>query len=584
MARERRRLLRFEALEARLAQSAILAMSTSGDVTGAGSLGDQSWADSAMVEFGGSQPHLEPGITSGGLSSLFDLGDLADRDVNLGGLHYVANDISVAGTILATGAVLFTTDAAAMFNGLLVMPRDVVLFTPESRGDYRAGTFRILIDGGDIGISGGISAVSLADADVSVGGTSLAAGTFLLAGLGIHTGITSSDLVAFEPTSLGDSATAGSMSLLLDGSDLGLNRAISDIHLVSEVTTVADAVLHPGDLLMTLSGDDPSVGNNEIAVTPQDVFLLQVTRAGEETEATALLWFDGSDVNMTTSAAKIDGICLIETTPLPDEPVLIPDVPWSRLAREVCTAFAGVVNGEDPSTLPASPESRPLMSDASRVSWADSGFGWEEVRSATGGSRPSGNPSEAYDVPQDMSFPEERISDVTSESGTHDGSAVPRSVQSDNPAVQSDEPQATRERDTEQSPLQSTSTPSPEKSRVSPTLHQAVDAIVGAWIEQAMPREFTRLWQQLDEIEERTDRDTHRAAVEQMLVAGVSGGLSVGYVAWSLRRSSLLMSGLTSSPLWKDWDPLTVLEYCSRKRGRPGKRTSPEETLETIAG
>jgi hypothetical protein len=47
--------------------------------------------------------------------------------------------------------------------------------------------------------------------------------------------------------------------------------------------------------------------------------------------------------------------------------------------------------------------------------------------------------------------------------------------------------------------------------------------------------------------------------------AGVTAALSAGYVVWCLRAGTLLASVLSSLPMWRNFDPLPVLEYWEKK-------------------
>jgi hypothetical protein len=95
---------------------------------------------------------------------------------------------------------------------------------------------------------------------------------------------------------------------------------------------------------------------------------------------------------------------------------------------------------------------------------------------------------------------------------------------------------------------------------------------------------LTSLWHALDDLANETAQAGQPTPGERLFVAGIGGVLSVGYVMWTFPRGLLLLLTGTSTPLWKSWDPLTVLHADPGKRRARGKAPPEEETLESILG
>ena len=99
---------------------------------------------------------------------------------------------------------------------------------------------------------------------------------------------------------LGD--TSGTQSLLVDGADISLGggtEKVASLDLVQETIAITGKPLQAGEILISLSGNDPNVGSGApIAVTRHDVFKLHVSQTGADTTATATMFFQGGDVGI----------------------------------------------------------------------------------------------------------------------------------------------------------------------------------------------------------------------------------------------------------------------------------------------
>lgn len=149
-----------------------------------------------------------------------------------------------------------------------------------------ANSWSLYFDGSDVGIT--------VDVD---GFTRLADGTLLLsfdtaaslAGVGT---VDDSDIVRFVPTTLG-ATTAGSFSLYLDGSDVGLTTNNEDIDGIG--------IAPDGRLLLTTLG---AFGVTGVSGADTDILAFTPTTLGATTSGSWTLYFDGSDVGLSDSTSE----------------------------------------------------------------------------------------------------------------------------------------------------------------------------------------------------------------------------------------------------------------------------------------
>jgi len=100
------------------------------------------------------------------------------------------------------------------------------------------------------------------------------------------------DVVLFDATSLGDT-TAGTFSLYLDGSDVGLDTSSEALDGL--------AVLSDGRVLISTTGgvSVPGVTGND-----EDILAFTPTSLGDVTSGTWAIYFDGSDVGLADSSSE----------------------------------------------------------------------------------------------------------------------------------------------------------------------------------------------------------------------------------------------------------------------------------------
>ena len=122
-------------------------------------------------------------------------------------------------------------------------------------------------------------------------------------------------------------------SLFFDGSDVG----------VGSPDLFAFSILDADTILMSFG---TNVTVNGITATPQDVLRFDATSLGSTTAGTFSMYFDGSDVGLSTTAEKIDSLSL-----LPDGRLLIsttgdPSVPGVAGQDEDVLAFTPTSLGD----------------------------------------------------------------------------------------------------------------------------------------------------------------------------------------------------------------------------------------------
>jgi hypothetical protein len=176
----------------------------------------------------------------------------------------------------------FSLFNAATVGGVAAADEDVVFFD--------GSTFSLAFDGSDVGVAG-----LRIDAFSWVNATSLLL-SFDQPGAvpGIAGTTDDSDIVLFTATSLG-SVTAGTFSMYVDGSDVGLTTSAEDVDAVE--------LLPSGNVLVSTVGAVAVTG-----VSGDDKDLLQFVPAqlGPVTSGTFSMYFDGSDVGLTTSGEDVE--------------------------------------------------------------------------------------------------------------------------------------------------------------------------------------------------------------------------------------------------------------------------------------
>ncbi|MGF1523107.1 MAG: beta strand repeat-containing protein [Leptolyngbyaceae cyanobacterium] len=172
------------------------------------------------------------------------------------------------------GGILLALNEDTMLQEVEATVQDIVQFDGDS--------YSLFFDGSDVGVvDTEINAFdAISDTEILMSFDNPVA----IAGLGM---VDDSDIVKFTASSLGEN-TAGSFSLVFDGSDVGLSNGAEDIDgLVG---------LSDGNLLISVNGN-LNPGNGSIA-SSEDVVLFAPTSTGAETAGSFSLFADGSDVGL----------------------------------------------------------------------------------------------------------------------------------------------------------------------------------------------------------------------------------------------------------------------------------------------
>ena len=291
-------------------------LSTDKAATSSASAGGATWTDGSVVRFGNPYLQLGAGTTTGTFSQVFDIDTFAaDGNANITALHYVRSHVTV-GTVnpvaLLPGDVLFVVDSNETFAGQAVGKTDVLLFRPASPGDYGAGSFSILLRNPG-GTGNEVRSIALVEASLTVGGTALQPGDFLLS---LSSASYDKDISLFRPTSIGTNPTGGTLTELIDGQSagIGFGQQIFGLDLVSRPIVVGGQTFAAGQLLVSLNNSD-LVGSNNLSVSAFDIFVLSVTATGTGTSSgTASMLFRGSDVGLSAGGEMIDGLSLTRQT------------------------------------------------------------------------------------------------------------------------------------------------------------------------------------------------------------------------------------------------------------------------------
>jgi len=185
--------------------------------------------------------------------------------------------------------VTFKTNATVPGVGA-VENEDIVAY------DLNTGAWSIVFDGSDVGLSAFVIDGMAREPDGDILLSFTVAGNLpgLIGGPAGQT-IDDSDIVRFVPTSFG-STTAGSFTFHFDGSDVGLTTDYEDI----------DSIALTSDGRLLLSCTSSFIANN-ISGADEDLMAFAPTNLGATTTGTVTMYFDGSDVGLTSLDENIDG-------------------------------------------------------------------------------------------------------------------------------------------------------------------------------------------------------------------------------------------------------------------------------------
>ena len=156
---------------------------------------------------------------------------------------------------------------------------------------FNGATWAMYFDGSDVGVGGvDVDAITIIDADTILMSFDKAVTIGTLA-------VDDFDVVQFDATSLG-TITTGSFSLYFDGSDVGLDTTNEDVDALE--------LLPDGRLLVSTIGNSTVPG---VSGVDEDLLAFTPTSLGDTTSGTWAMYFDGSDVDLSTSAGEdVDGV------------------------------------------------------------------------------------------------------------------------------------------------------------------------------------------------------------------------------------------------------------------------------------
>lgn len=188
----------------------------------------------------------------------------------------------------STASIIISSDENGKVPGLSYRDEDIMAYNPNT------GLWSLIFDGSDVGLG-----------NVDVDGFAFLPNDhlllsvdkdFTLSGFGQ---VDESDILEFTPSSYGPT-TNGSYAIYFDGSDVGLDKSDEDVDAID-----FDA---SGKLLISVNGafKAPGASGN---VTGNDEDLFRLTGAtGANTSGVWDLYFDGSDVGLTSSNEDIFGL------------------------------------------------------------------------------------------------------------------------------------------------------------------------------------------------------------------------------------------------------------------------------------
>jgi cytochrome c peroxidase len=254
-------------------------------------------------------------LSFGATTSLPGVGSVTNHDIvrydpvaNSYSMYFRGSSVGLttpidAFCLVPGGDILMSFATTSVVPGLIGGPTrttvanaDIVRFHPTSLGAVTAGTFTFYFDGSDVGLSTStenVDAIALDSAGnllLSITGSGAANGL---------TGIAGSDLIRFTATSLG-AVTAGSFSMVFDGSDVGLTTTGENVDA---------AFMAPDGRLYLSTGDLFSVPGN---VTGNKSALLRFTPTslGPTTTGTFDRFVQGSLIGIPATA-NVKGIAIL---------------------------------------------------------------------------------------------------------------------------------------------------------------------------------------------------------------------------------------------------------------------------------
>jgi len=292
-------------------------LSTAGEVNGQSTIpGD----GSGSLQLGG--PILDLGDNSAGYWSE----QFRPDGVTLDAVHFVNQNIQLGANGLVNlnrGDILFSpAEVGTVFDdgsaAIEIHPGDIVRFRPIA-SDYSNGNYEVIarvetIQG--VPTSGiNLNALALVEQDTVVGDRLVHGGDFLIVDS------LSPNVILHLQLDQPGVPTVGAVSKLIEGFQIGIDGPITAVDLIEATTTAGGQVLSSGTILASV-GSAETVGDNNLQVQEQDVFVLDVASTsynGSVASADAAILLDGSDVGGTETEpeASIDAVSLLGSADTP---------------------------------------------------------------------------------------------------------------------------------------------------------------------------------------------------------------------------------------------------------------------------
>ena len=306
-------------------------LSTASNVAGATTPGATAWSAGEILEFGDADFTLEPGLTSGTLSSVVNMDNFnpvgvgGDNSVSITGMHYVTSDMTVGSGNsfnLKAGDLLLATDETETLsssNTLTVGREDVFVFRPDTANNYSTGTFYMLVE--DLATSGEyLTGISLVENTLSMGSRTLTAGSIIFSQINEALGRNPNSIYHATIDQAG-TVSSSTTKLLVDGSDISIAASFTGLELIDRNIFIGGENISAGNILVTISGPD-TVGDNNISATAYDVIALNVTQTTDldllgipilSAAANASIIFEGADINFSGAGFEMSALTLVES-------------------------------------------------------------------------------------------------------------------------------------------------------------------------------------------------------------------------------------------------------------------------------
>lgn len=264
------------------------------------------WSQVSSEPPGGTVTFADPGAVDT-TASFSTAGDYVLRLTANAAGRSTSDDVTVTvrepfSAALAT--IYVSTAGDGTVGGVSFRDEDIIAYAAST------GTWSRYFDGSDVGLGGSyvdIDAFDILPPDPSTGLTpiliSLTSATTITVN-GTPTLVDDSDIVRFIPTSLGRN-TAGSYEWYFDGSDVDLDLDDEDIDAIGFAPD--------GRLLISTTGSPTVTGVS--FPKDEDLFAFTPSDLGTETSGTWAMYFDGSDVGLSTNISEdVNGTWIDEST------------------------------------------------------------------------------------------------------------------------------------------------------------------------------------------------------------------------------------------------------------------------------